>query len=85
MQMRRPYHIFEGFNVGFKAPTKWIHTPHIFCPYCGGTVKQIGTVTYQGEVFSLHRCIHDDCSKLCEGKEDTRRNLYIRYDNPKTP
>lgn len=78
--MRRPYHTFKGFDIGTKELSKWIHTPHIFCPYCGGTVQQIGAATYEREIFSLHRCIHDDCSKLFEGKEDARRNLYIRWD-----
>lgn len=78
--MRRPYHWFTGFNIGIKDLSKWVHTPHFFCPYCGGNVTQIGTATYMGEVFSLHCCNHNDCAKLCEGKEDARRNLYIRWD-----
>ena len=78
---RRPYHTFQGFNLGFKDPTKWIHLPnHYFCPYCGGTAKQIGTATYEREVFTMWLCTHDDCAKICEGKEDARRYLYIRFD-----
>lgn len=80
--MRRPYHTFRGFDIGLKAPTKWIALPdHGFCPYCSEWgCKQIGTVTYESEVFSLWRCVRDECSKLHEGKEDTRRQLYIRYE-----
>lgn len=82
MKLRRPYHVFTGFQIGLKAPSRWF--PWIgddLCPYCSkGNCRQIGTVVYEGEVFSLIRCIHDDCSKLHETKEDARRKLWFRFD-----